>query len=582
MQFTVSGKEFLLDGKPVKIFSSAVHYFRNMPDTWGDIFEKLKACGCNCVETYCPWNQHEKVKGQFDFSGILDIVAFLQKAQSYGLMAIVRPGPYICAEFDFGGLPWWLHTEKDMEIRCANENFMRCFDGYLDELLSRLKPLLCTNGGNIIMMQVENEYGSYGDDKTYLRHIRDGYRRRGIDVELFTSDGESYGMLTDGGVEGCLPTVNFGSCVAENFKTHDELYPDVPKMCMETWCGWFDAWGDTEHHTRDAQDYAKTVDDMLQKGSANTYMFIGGTNFAFTAGANYSERFTPDVTSYDYDALLTECGDVTEKYLAVREVAKKYFGELPPVPANRKKKGYGRCKAQKSAGLFDNLDRLSTPKQTRSPRPMEEYGIGSGFILYRTRLNRTYENQTMRFTSLGDRALVYLNGRRIGRVYVNDERLEVTFSAKAGDTLDIVCENLARVNYGPKMMEKKGISGRLLFGCGWANVQHFGWTGYPLPMDNLDGLVWEEVKGGEQRFYRFTLQVEGTPCDTFLRTDNFRKGFVVVNGFNLGRYWEIGPQKTLYVPAGVLKEGENEILLFDGDGIKGEAEIEFVDTPDLG
>ena len=582
MQFEIKGKDFYKDGKPIKIISGAVHYFRNMPDTWDDIFAKMKACGCNCVETYCAWNQHEKVKGIFDFSGILDVVSFIKKAGEYGLMAIVRPGPYICAEFDFGGLPWWLHNEPNMVIRCRNKSFIKCFDAYLDEMLSRLKPLLCTNGGNIIMMQVENEYSMYGDDKVYLRYIRDGYIARGIDVPLFTSDGILKEQLQDGTIEGCLPTINFGTNVEEKFRAHDEMFPNVPKMCMELWNGWFDAWGDEKHHTQDVGIYAQTVDDMLKRGSVNIYLFIGGTNFCFTSGANHYKKFAPTVTSYDYDALLTECGDTTEKYFAVRNVIQKYTDEpLPEVPHNREKKAYGSLKASQSASLFDNLENLSIPIYSDIPLPMEEYGIGNGYILYTSILERNYNNEFIAFESVGDRAQVYINDKHIGTVYTCDEDLKIeNFTAKSGDRITILCESLARVNFGRKMMVRKGIVGILQVSH---NKQHFGWEVYPLPMDNLDRIVWtNEIKQGTNQFYVFELNIQGEPRDTFLRTDNFRKGFVLINGFNIGRFWEIGPQKTLYVPKSLLKEGKNEIILFDGDGIKGEPIIEFTDKPDLG
>ncbi len=319
MIFTVRKNQFLYNGEPIKIISGAVHYFRNFPDTWDDIFEKMVALGCNAVETYCAWNMHEKKIGEYDFSGMLDIAAFLKKAQAHGLMAIVRPGPYICAEWEFGGLPWWLQTLPNMEIRCGNAVYMEHFTRYLRRVFDEVRPLLCTNGGNVIMMQVENEYGYYGDDKKYLASLVKIYRENGIDVPLFTSDGTSKTDLLDGTTDGCFSTLNFGSRIAENFKVHDELFPDSPKMCMEMWNGWFDAWGDEKHHTTSAEDYAKVADDMLKKGSLNMYMFIGGTNFGFTSGANHYEKYAPDVTSCDYDALLSECGDVTEKYLAVRE-----------------------------------------------------------------------------------------------------------------------------------------------------------------------------------------------------------------------------------------------------------------------
>ena len=494
-------------------------------------------------------------------------------------MIIIRPGPYICAEWEFGGLPWWIQCDENMEIRCSNEIYIKHFDRYLDKMCEQIKPYLTTNGGNVIMLQCENEYGYYGDDRKYLAYLKEGYERRGIDVPLFTSDGTSKDNILDGSIDGCLSTLNFGSRVEENFKAHDEIYPDSPKMCMEMWNGWFDAWGDEMHHTTSAEDYAKVVDDMLTKGSLNMYMFIGGTNFGFTSGANHYERFAPDVTSYDYDAMLTECGDVTKKYYAVREVIQKHTPqELPEVPANREKKAYGKFALTEKCGFFDALPALSSPIHSDVPKCMEHYGIGYGFIAYRTRLNRDYDNVKLTFAELGDRAQIYINKDLAGIVYINDS-LEIEISAKEGDYLTVLCENMGRANFGPKMMRKKGISGRCLLG----GKIHFDWEVYPLPMDNLDIISFDKNETEEKSvFYKGIINIEGAPKDTFLKLDNFTKGFVVLNGFNLGRYWEIGPQKTLYVPASVLKEGENQLIVFESDGIKGEAVIEFVDVPELG
>ncbi|MBQ8606164.1 MAG: beta-galactosidase [Clostridia bacterium] len=578
MTFEIRGKDFIKDGKPIKIVSGAVHYFRNMPDTWNDIFAKMKALGCNCVETYCAWNLHEKVQGEFDFSGILDLSKFIKTAQSFDLMVIVRPGPYICAEWEFGGLPWWIQCYDDMEIRCMNEKYISFFDRYLDKLCDVIRPLLCTNGGPVIMVQCENEYGSYGDDKGYLNYLKDGFIRRGINVPLFTSDGTSYSALSDGSIDGCLSTINFGSRVEERFTVHDELFPESPKMCMEMWDGWFDAWGDAEHHTTSPEDYAKTVDDMLTRGSLNMYMFIGGTNFGFTSGANHYEKFAPDVTSYDYDALLTECGDVTPKFMAVRKVIQKHLGsDLPEIPKNREKRAYGTAELNERVGFFKALTALSKPISSNVPKCMESYGCGYGYIAYQTTLNRDYKDAKLTFESLGDRAQIYVNDTLIDILYIN-ERLTTTFCAKAGDVLTVLCENMGRTNYGPKMMRKKGIAGRCLLD----GKIHFGWDAYPLPMDNLELLEFTSWEVSERSaFYRGHFTVD-TPSDTFIKLDNFTKGFVTVNGFNLGRYWEIGPQKTLYVPASVLKAGENEIIVFESDGIKGDAVAEFCDTPLLG
>lgn len=580
MKFEIQEKNFILDGKPIKIISGAAHYFRNLPDTWDDIFEKMVALGCNTVETYCAWNMHEKKIGEYDFSGILDIAAFLKKAKEHGLMAIVRPGPYICAEWEFGGLPWWLQTLPNMEIRCSNAVYLEHFTRYLRRIFDEVRPLLSTNGGNVIMMQVENEYGYYGDDKKYLALLVKIYRENGIDIQLFTSDGTDLGNLIDGTTEGCLPTLNFGSRVEENFKIHNELFPNVPKMCMEMWDGWFDTWGDEKHHTRSAGEYSKAIDDMLSYGSVNMYMFIGGSNFGFSTGALHTDRYMPIVTSYDYDALLTECGDITEKYLAVRDVIAKYTNKtLPPVPKNREKASYGKVSATASAELFENLENLSAAIYSEVPECMENYGCGYGYIVYRTILNRDYCNSTISFEDVGDRAQIFVNDEWKGTIYVNFTPYNVTFSAMRGDVLSIVCENMGRTNFGPKMMRKKGLVGRCLID----GKIHFGWNVYPLPMDNLDKLSFRKnvVKNGKT-FYKFEFNIACEPNDTFLRTENFKKGFAVLNGFNLGRYWEIGPQKTLYVPKGLLKTGKNELIFFESEGLKGDPIIEFTDTPELG
>ena len=578
MTFEIKNGNFVKDGKPIKLISGAVHYFRNMPDTWTDIFKKMRAMGCNCVETYCAWNMHEKQPEVYDFTGNLDIASFIKAAGDEGLMAIVRPGPYICSEWEFGGLPWWLQTDENLEIRCMNEVYIKHFDRYLDRMCDEIRPLLVTNGGNVIMVQCENEYGYYGDDKQYLEYLRDGFIRRGIDVPLFTSDGTSEDDLLDGTVDGCLATLNFGSRVEENFVAHDKLFPDMPKMCMEMWNGWFDAWGDDKHHTTSAEDYAKVVDDMLKRGSLNMYMFIGGTNFGFTSGANHYEKFLPDVTSYDYDAMLTECGDVTAKYYAVRDVIKKYVDEpLPEVPANREKKAYGKVTLTECAGFFDSIDKLSAPVHSDVPKCMEMYGTGYGYIAYETVLNRNYNDTELEFAEIGDRAQVYINKDLVGIVYVNDDELKLKFSAKKGDKLTILCENMGRANFGSKMMRKKGIAGRCLLD----DRIHFHWNVYPLPMDNLDKLGFStEIPEEKSVFYKGKFTIDEAK-DTFLKTDNFTKGFVTINGYNIGRYWEIGPQKTLYIPASLLNEGENEIIVFESDGIKGEPEVEFCDTPVL-
>ena len=576
MRFEIIGNEFYRDGKAIKLFSGAVHYFRNMPDTWRDIFKKMKAMGLNCVETYCAWNLHEPKPDVFCFENHLDIARFIKIAAEEGLMVIVRPGPYICAEWEFGGLPWWIQTDENMEIRCLNPNYIKRFDKYLDQIIGQIKDLLCTNGGPVIMLQCENEYGSYGDDAEYLKYLRDGYIARGVDVPLFTSDDGRNNGFVDGAIEGCLSTLNFGSRVTENFEAHDKKYPNVPKMCMEMWNGWFDAWGE-KHHTTSTEEYAKTLRDMMEKGSFNIYMFVGGTNFGFMNGANHYETYAPTITSYDYDALLTECGDVTPKYMEMRKIISEYLGEeLPPVPANRTKKAYGKVALTEYAPLLPNLENLHAPIFTNVPKNMECYGIGYGYIAYSTDLHRDYQNAVLSFEGIGDRAHVFVGEKLLGILYVNDETLSVLINAKAGDSLTILVENMGRANYGAKMMRKKGIVGRVLLD----GKIHFSWNAYPLEMKDLKNLEYISKQSREIGFYKGYFDVDEV-SDTFLKLDSFRKGFVIVNGFHLGRYWEIGPQQTLYIPASILKKGKNEVVVFESDGLISDAIVEFLDYPIL-
>jgi beta-galactosidase len=377
--FEISGKHFQYDGKPVRILSGAIHYFRVMPEYWRDRLLKLKACGLNTVETYVAWNMHEPKPGKFCFEGLTDIVRFIETAGELGLHVIVRPGPYICAEWEFGGLPAWLLADPDIRLRCYDKSWLEKVDRFYDELLSRLKPLLCTNGGPIIAMQVENEYGSYGNDKQYLYYLKEGMIRRGMDVLLFTSDGPMDEMLNGGTLPDVFKTVNFGSHPEEGFEKLLEYQPDKPMMCMEFWNGWFDHWGEP-HHTRDAKDAADVLDRILKAGaSVNFYMFHGGTNFGFMNGANNYGTLEPTVTSYDYDSPVSEAGDLTEKYYEFKKVISKYTkveDDILPEPIS--KKAYGKVTLDRYAGLFESLEKLSQPVHRTCPEPMEKLGQNYG------------------------------------------------------------------------------------------------------------------------------------------------------------------------------------------------------------
>jgi len=577
-RFYISGNQFFYNEKPVRILSGAIHYFRVVPEYWRDRLLKLKACGFNTVETYVAWNIHEPKPGEFCFEGMADIVKFIETAGDLGLFVIVRPGPYICSEWEFGGLPAWLLADPAVKLRCYNHAFLEKVDRFFDALLPRLRPLLCTQGGPIIAMQVENEYGSYGNDKKYLNYLKEGMIKRGIDVLLFTSDGPTDEMLQGGTLPDVFKTVNFGSRPEEAFAKLQEYQKDKPLMCMEFWNGWFDHWGDV-HHTRDGKDVADTLDRMLSMGaSVNFYMFHGGTNFGFMNGANYYDRLSPTVTSYDYDAPLSESGDLTDKYYAVQEVLSKYTKvekELLPEPIP--KKAYGKVALKQQAGLFESLDKISQPVQRTTPEPMEKLGQSYGFILYRTQLQGPRKENKLSIYELHDRALVFLDGTLKGIMDRNKKEPLTIDVPEQGARLDILVENMGRINYGPYLKDHKGITEGVWLGCQFL----FDWTIYPLPLNDLSQLEFGDLRSKDcPGFFKGKLLVD-RPADTFLSMEGWKKGVVFLNGFNLGRYWEIGPTKTLYVPAPLLRQGENEIIVFELEGTR-DLSVEFLDRPKLG
>ena len=595
MTFTYQGDEFLMDGKPYRILSGAMHYFRIVPEYWEDRLKKLKACGFNTVETYTCWNLHERKEGIFDFSGILDLERYISIAESLDLNVIVRPGPYICSEFEFGGLPSWLLRYPDMGLRCNDPMYLEKVRPYYRELAKRIRPHLCTNGGRVIMMQVENEYGSYGDDKEYLQAVVDIYQENGLDCLLFTSDGASMGMLSGGTLPQLLKVVNFGSHPTENFDNLKRFGHDGPLMCGEFWCGWFDHWYE-EHHTRTPEDVAADTRELLESGaSINYYMFHGGTNFGFTNGANYHEGpvygldndpythhgYEPTVTSYDYCAPLSESGDLTPTFYAVKEVLESVTGQKAPKMdvADLPKKAYGQVALTQCAPLFSCLPEAI---HSASPKTMEQLGQDFGYLLYSTTVTGPIEPVDLIFGEVHDRAIVYANGKPLGIRERSRRNDEIKLPLEKGQTvkLDILVENMGRINYGPRLFDRKGI----LEGIRLGNRYHFGWDHHCLTMDDLDRLSWQPMEkwNGQPLFMQGQLVIDGDPADTFLRLDGFTKGFVTVNGFNIGRYYNsAGPQKTLYVPAPLLKAGSNEIIVFETDGFTAPV-ITFTDTPDLG
>ena len=596
---------FYLDGKPFRVISGSIHYFRVVPEYWRDRLEKLKAMGCNTVETYIAWNVHEPKKGVFEFEGRYDLVKFVRTAQELGLYVILRPSPYICAEWEFGGLPAWLLAEDGMRLRACHESFLKHVREYYDRLFPLITPLQITEGGPVILMQVENEYGYYGDDTRYMETMRDMMLERGVTVPLITSDGPFEESLSCGCIDGIHPTGNFGSRTKERFAVLAPYAKGGPLMCAEFWVGWFDHWGNGGHMHGNPES-PQDLDDMLDMGHVNIYMFEGGTNFGFMNGSNYYDELTPDVTSYDYDALLTEAGDFTGKYHKFQKVISKY-APIPKVEFTTeiKKRAYGKLTAVSQTGLLQNLENLSEPIVDNFPVCMEKCGQSYGYILYHSTLKHEQNIERIRLWGANDRASIFVEDRRVANLYdreldgeydvlagkvkkaqdvnaaavdgdAENQNEPVTFARNA--SIDILMENMGRVNFGPLMeRQRKGIAE-----CVQINGHiHYNWTMYPLPLDNVDRLDFDrDCTEGLPAFYKFELEVDEA-CDTFLELDGWGKGCVFLNGFNLGRFWEIGPQKRLYIPAPLLKIGKNEIIVFETEG-KATGVIELKDEPDIG
>lgn len=567
---------FYLDGEPFQIISGGMHYFRVVPEYWEDRLKKLKALGCNTVETYIPWNLHEKEKGRFNFSGILDIKRFVLLAQELGLYVILRPSPYICAEWEFGGLPYWLLKEDDMHLRCSYEPYLNHVKAYYDRLFQEIAPLQITQGGPVILMQVENEYGYYGDDTAYLEWLKKQMILHGCEVPLVTSDGPWGEAFKYGKIDGVLQTGNFGSKTKQQFAFMKERIGDKPLMCMEFWVGWFDAW-DAAHDAGNLEDMVEDLDEILKQGNLNIYMFEGGTNFGFMNGANYYDHLLPDVTSYDYDALLTEDGRITEKYKAFQKKIYDHLGKSnPQILETTKSVEYGKIQCTKSASLFDNLENLSTPISMKTPVSMEKLGQGYGYTLYRSHLKNGSKVEKIRLNKANDRAKIYQDDEELATLYDKEllETYEIPETNRSDEEpamerqtkqrkIDILMENMGRVNFSSVMeQQRKGIDGSVLIN----ERIHYDWEIYPLSLESVDALDYtKEAKKDLPGFYQFEFEVT-EKGDTFLDFTGWGKGVAFVNGHNIGRFWEVGPQKRLYIPAPFLTEGKNEIVLFETEG----------------
>jgi len=536
---TAKNESFYFEGEPFQILSGGMHYFRTVPEHWEDRLLKLKALGLNTVETYIPWNFHEPKKGQFNFSGMADIERFIELAHTVGLYVILRPAPYICAEWEMGGLPSWLMKHKSLVMRSSHPSFLKHVEDYFAELLPKFKKHLYQNGGPVIAMQIENEYGAYGNDLAYLDFYKEQYKKHELETFLFTSDGPDF--IKQGSLPDVTTTLNFGSRVDESFDALEAFKPGSPKMVAEFWIGWFDYWTG-EHTVRSGEDVAAVFKEIMEKNiSVNFYMFHGGTNFGFMNGANHYDIYYPTITSYDYDSLLTEGGAITEKYKAV----KKVLGEYREVPA----------------------DFEETPSAK---------AYGDGYTLYRTTVNRQGELK-LNSGNIRDRGFIYINGIYITTTYINDTDKELTLEfPDSVNTLEILVENMGRANYGEHLTDPKGLIKNL-----WLGEQYFfHWEMFKIEMDRLPEAY--ELSGEERfpKFFRGSFDAD-EGMDTYVDTQGFTKGNVFINGFNLGRYWNAaGPQQRLYLPGPLLKKENNEIVVLELENTTTD-QIQLLDQPKL-
>lgn len=570
-------EEFLLDGRPIKLISGAIHYFRIPQTQWKDSLYNLKALGANTVETYIPWNIHEPMENVYDFEGIKDVEAFILMAQELGLMVILRPAVYICAEWEFGGMPAWL-LKKHLRLRSTDPEFMEKVRSYYSVLLPKLVPLQITYGGPIIMMQIENEYGSYGMEKRYLRQTKHLMEEFGINVSLFTSDGTWEEALDAGTLitDDVLVTGNFGSHSKENVAVMKKFMAKHgrkwPIMCMEYWDGWFGRWKEPLIK-RDPQELAHEVKEMLKLGSLNLYMFHGGTNFGFYNGCSARKALDlPQVTSYDYDALLTEAGEPTEKYFYVQKAIKEICPDVwQAKPRGKKCKALGTYPVTNSVSLLAIKDQLVTPKKTTYPLTMEALGTGYGYMLYSVELKNYHRENKLKVVEASDRIHVFADGELKAVQYQETLGKEILIQGEPNNDqikLDVLVENLGRVNYGFKLnspTQRKGIRGGIMQDIHF----HQGYRQYAIDLskEQLQKIDYTAKKEPKQpSFYQVILDLTEIG-DTFIDCSSYGKGVVIVNGNNLGRYWSCGPLHTLYCPKDFLKMGVNEIVIFETEGV---------------
>ena len=578
--FTQGDGTFLLDGKPFIVKAAELHYARIPREYWDHRIKMCKALGMNAICAYVFWNYHEPQPGVWDFSGNHDLAAFMELCKKNGMWVIVRPGPYVCAEWEMGGLPWWLLKDRSIKLRTLDEKFMKPAIAFENKVAEVLAPYRLENGGNIIMVQVENEYGSYAKDKPYVSAMRDALRAAGWDkTTLFQCDWSS--NFTDNALDDLVWTMNFGTGanVLDQFKKLGELRPNAPRMCSEYWSGWFDGWG-RAHETRPATDMVNGISTMLDNGiSFSLYMTHGGTSFGWWAGAN-NTGFAPDCTSYDYDAPIDEQGAATEKYYQLRELLQKHSDvKLPAVPKPLPIISIPEVKFEEMAPLFRAGN---TPKaiESHDALPVEQYNQGYGNILYTTTLPDLKAGAYLRISDMCDYAIVTIDGNPVGKLYRGngyETTLQLKNEVKAGAQLEIFIEVMGRINYSKLIHDPKGITDKVeVFTTDGKNDLTYNlkdWKVYLYPYDlDYNDLSYIPITNTQPpspitqpAYYKAEFSLTKTG-DTYLDMRTWGKGLVWVNGHCIGRFWEVGPQQTLYIPGCWLKKGKNEIVVLDITG----------------
>ncbi|HEV2320317.1 MAG TPA: beta-galactosidase family protein [Verrucomicrobiae bacterium] len=559
--FAIGTNDFLLDGQRFQIRCGEMHAARVPREYWRNRLRMAKAMGLNTVCAYLFWNQIEPRPGNFDWNGQADAAEFCRIAQEEGLWVILRPGPYSCAEWEEGGLPWWLLKDADIHLRTTDPAFLEPAKAYLHEVGRELGPLQITHGGPILMVQVENEYGSYGTDTNYMGDLREALRDAGFDVPLFECN--PVGDLKHGFRPDIFPVVNFGSDPAKAFRALREILPRGPLMCGEFYPGWFDTWGQP-HHLGNTPRYLADLRYMLShRESFSIYMVHGGTTFGLWSGAD--RPYKPDTSSYDYDAPISEAGWPTEKFYKTRALFAQYLlpGEsLPDIPATNAVIAIAPVPARECAPIFDNLPKaIDDP----IPRTMEAYDQAVGCIDYRTTVPAG-PAASLSVGSIHDFGFVYLDGRLTGVMDRRATNFVMQLPERSpGTRLDILVDAMGRVNFGPLNADRNGIHGPVKLG----GVVLTGWKIYNLPLDHamLAHLKFKTFHGISEgpAFWRGTVNIQ-RPGDTFLDMRPWGKGVVWVNGHCMGRYWDIGPTQTMYVPGPWLRRGKNKVVILDLTG----------------